>query len=122
MRVDPGETTCNGVWLQSIDKVRYADGSYDYMTVLFMHDNDIADLTVGRVLTQGEYFYQSGTMGNSSGAHIHVAVYRGAYSDDMASYGFGSGNVNVEDALFVRDDTTIRDDYGLDWRSVGDAG
>lgn len=122
VRVDPGETTCNGVWLQSIDKVRYADGSYDYMTVLFMHDNDIADLTVGRVLTQGEYFYQSGTMGNSSGAHIHVAVYRGAYSDDMASYGFGSGNVNVEDALFVRDDTTIRDDYGLDWRSVGDAG
>lgn len=122
VRVAPGETTCNGVWLQSIDKVRYADGSYDYMTVLFMHDNDIADLTVGRVLTQGEYFYQSGTMGNSSGAHIHVAVYRGAYSDDMASYGFGSGNVNVEDALFVRDDTTIRDDYGLDWRSVGDAG
>ena len=122
VRVDPGETTCNGVWLQSIDKVRYADGSYDYMTVLFMHDNDISDLTVGRVLTQGEYFYQSGTMGNSSGAHIHVAVYRGAYSDDMASYGFGSGNVNVEDALFVRDDTTIRDDYGLDWRSVGDAG
>lgn len=122
VRVDPGEATCNGVWLQSIDKVRYADGSYDYMTVLFMHDNDISDLTVGRVLTQGEYFYQSGTMGNSSGAHIHVAVYRGAYSDDMASYGFGSGNVNVEDALFVRDDTTIRDDYGLDWRSVGDAG
>ena len=102
--------------------MRYADGSYDYMTVLFMHDNDISDLTVGRVLTQGEYFYQSGTMGNSSGAHIHVAVYRGAYSDDMASYGFGSGNVNVEDALFVRDDTTIRDDYGLNWRSVGEAG
>lgn len=121
VRVDKGEVTCNGVWIQSIDKVRYADGSYDYMTVLFMHDNDISDLTVGRVLTQGEYFYQSGTMGNSSGAHIHVAVYRGAYSDDMASYGFGSGNVNVEDALFVRDDTTIRDDYGLNWRSVGDA-
>lgn len=122
VRVDPGETTCNGVWIQSIDKVRYADGSYDYMTVLFMHDNDISDLTVDRVLTQGEYFYQSGTMGNSSGAHIHVAVYRGTYSEEMASYGFGSGNVNVEDAFFVRDDTTIRDDYGLNWRSVGEAG
>ena len=35
---------------------------------------------------------------------------------------FGSGNVNVEDALFVRDDTTIRDDYGLNWRFVGEAG
>ncbi len=122
VRVDAGEKTCNGVWIQSTNKVRYADGSYDYMTVLFMHDNDISDLTVGRVLTQGEYFYQSGTMGNSSGAHIHVAVYRGAYSDDMVSCGFGSGNVNVEDALFVRDDTTIRNDYGLNWRSVGEAG
>ena len=40
----------------------------------------------------------------------------------MTGTGFGSGNVNVEDALFVRDDTTIRNDYGLRWRSVGEAG
>lgn len=121
VRVDAGEVTCNGVWIESVDKVRYADGSYDYMTVLFMHDNDISDLTVGRVLTQGEYFYQSGTVGNSSGAHIHVAVYRGKYNENMTNGGFGSGNVYAEDAFFVRDDTTIRNDYGLNWRSVGDA-
>lgn len=121
VRVDAGSSTCNGVWIQSVDKVRYADGSYDYMTVLFMHDNDISDLTIGRLLTQGEYFYQSGTMGNSSGAHIHIAVYRGAYSDSMLVGVFGSGNVRAEDAFFVRDDTTIRNDYGLTWKSVSDA-
>ncbi|MBQ7922639.1 MAG: RICIN domain-containing protein [Clostridia bacterium] len=117
--VNPGSVTCNGVWIESIDKVRYADGSYDYMTILFMHDNDISDLTVGRVLTQGEYFYQNGTAGISSGAHIHVAVYRGRYDADNMKY--GSGDVDAEDAFFVLDDTIIRNDYGIDWKTVSEA-
>lgn len=117
--VNPGYTTCNGVWIESINKVRYADGSYDYMTVLFMHDNDISDLTVGRVLTQGEYFYQNGTAGIASGAHIHVAVYRGQYNEKTMK--FGSGDVNAQDAFFVLDDTIIRNDYGIDWKTVSEA-
>lgn len=117
VRKDVGEVLCNGVWIQSADKVRYADGSYDYMTVLFMHDDNIDNLTVGQMLTQGEYFYQSGTTGNSSGAHIHVAVYRGQYNEEMH---FGSGNVDVEDAFFVMDDTIIHEDYDLDWVFVSD--
>ncbi len=98
--------------------MRYADGSYDYMTVLFMHDDNIDNLTVGQMLTQGEYFYQSGTTGNSSGAHIHVAVYRGQYNEEEMH--FGSGNVDVEDAFFVMDDTIIHEDYDLDWVFVSD--
>lgn len=118
VRKDPGYITCNGVWIQSVDKVRYADGSYDYMTVLFMHDNNIDNLTVGQMLTQGEYFYQSGTTGNSSGAHIHLAVYRGEYRADMV---FGSGDIYAEDAFFLMDDTVIHNDYGLEWVSVSAA-
>ncbi|MBE6569790.1 MAG: hypothetical protein E7658_06200 [Ruminococcaceae bacterium] len=117
--VNPGYATCNGVWIESINKVRYADGSYDYMTVLYMHDNDIADLTVGRVLTQGEYFYRNGTAGISTGAHIHLAVYRGKY--DAETMKFGTGDVYAQDAFFVLDDTVIRNDYGLDWKSVSEA-
>lgn len=117
VRKDAGEALCNGIWIQSTDKVRYADGSYDYMTVLFMHDDNIDNLTVGQMLTQGEYFYQSGTTGNSSGAHIHVAVYRGQYNENMH---FGSGDVDVEDAFFVMDDTVIHEDYGLSWVYVSD--
>lgn len=117
VRKDAGEALCNGIWIQSTDKVRYADGSYDYMTVLFMHDDNIDNLSVGQMLTQGEYFYQSGTTGNSSGAHIHVAVYRGQYNENMH---FGSGDVDVEDAFFVMDDTVIHEDYGLSWVYVSD--
>lgn len=118
VRMDPGYGPCNGVWIQSVDKVRYADGSYDYMTVLFMHDDNISNLSVGQMLTQGEYFYQSGTTGNSSGAHIHVAVYRGEYRDDME---FASGDVYAKDAFFVLDDTVIHHDYGIEWVSVSQA-
>lgn len=116
--VNPGYATCNGVWIESIEKVRYADGSYDYMTVLFMHDNDISDLPVGRVLTQGEYFYQNGTSGIASGAHIHMAVYRGKYNGETMK--FATGDIRAEDAFFVLDDTVIRNDYGLNWKSVSE--
>lgn len=118
VRKDVGYAVCNGVWIQSVDKVRYADGSYDYMTVLYMHDDNIDNLSVGQMLTQGEYFYHSGTTGNSSGAHIHIAVYRGQYNENMP---FATGDVYAEDAFFVLDDTVIHTDYGLEWVSVSAA-
>lgn len=112
VRVDANEISCNGVWLQSNNMVRYADGTYDYMTVLFMHDNNISDIYVGRGVAQGEYFYQSGDYGISSGKHVHVACYRGQYNSSMR---LGNGDVYAEDAFFLPDDTYIYNDYGLDW-------
>lgn len=112
VRIDASYVACNGVWIQSNDKVRYADGTYDYMTVLFMHDNRIGDLYVGQGLAQGEYFYHSGDYGVSSGKHVHVACYRGQYHTGMR---LGSGDVYAQDALFLPDDTYVYNDYGLDW-------
>ncbi len=116
--VEENEISCNAVWIESISPVKYADGTYDYMTVCFMHDNDISDLYVGKSLRQGDWFYDSGTAGIASGAHIHVAVYRGKYSSSMH---VGYGNVNAEDAFFLLDDTYIRNDYGLDWVVISSA-
>ena len=116
--IDEGETSCNAVWLESISKVKYADGTYDYMTVCFMHDNDISDLYVGMGLKQGDWFYDSGTAGNSSGAHIHIAVYRGRFNSSMR---IGNGDVYAEDAFFLLDDTYIRYDYDLDWVVISSA-
>ncbi len=113
VRIDANYTACNAVWIQSTSKVRYADGSYDYMTLIFMHDNDISDLYVGRNIAQGEYFYDSGDYGIASGKHIHLAVYRGAYHSGMR---IGNGDVRVEDALFLPDNIYIYNGYGLDWK------
>ena len=114
VRIDATEIACNAVWIQSTGPVRYADGSYDYMTAIFLHDNNISDLYVGQGLKQGEYFYHSGDFGISSGKHVHVSFYRGQY--DPWTMRVGSGDVYAEDALFLPDDTYIYNDYGLDWK------
>jgi len=116
--IDHGDIACNAVWVESTSKVRYADGSYDYMTVCFMHDNDISDLYVGKGLKQGDWFYDSGTAGNSTGAHIHIAVYRGKFNPYMP---IGHGNVNIQDAFFLMDDTYIVNSYGLNWTVISQA-
>lgn len=112
VRIDATEQACNAVWIESTSKVRYADGTYDYMTALFMHDNDISDISLGQGVAQGEYFYHSGDYGISSGKHVHVAFYKGKYNSSMK---LGSGDVNAEDAVFLPDDTYVYDDYDLDW-------
>ena len=35
-------TNTNTVWLESNEKVLYADGTIDYMTIMTHHDNDIS--------------------------------------------------------------------------------
>lgn len=114
IRIDASYTACNAVWIQSTNPVRYADGSYDYMTAIFLHDNDVSDLYIGQGLKQGEYFYDSGDFGVSSGKHVHVSFYRGQY--DPWTMRVGSGDVYAQDALFLPDDTYIYNDYGLDWK------
>ena len=47
----------NVVWLESLDRVKYADGKEDYMTVMTMHDNDISNLNVGNIIKQGQIYY-----------------------------------------------------------------
>ena len=70
----------NEVWLESVDKVEYPDGTIDYMTVLFAHDNDVSNLSVGQVITKGNRFYEEGTKGNASGNHVHIECGLGKFT------------------------------------------
>ena len=116
VRIDRGYSRYNTVWLQSCDKVVYADGSVDYMTVVFMHDNNVSDLSVGQIVGQGEYFYDMGVAGGATGSHVHIACIRGKYNSRMGLT--GSGDVRVEKALFLPDDVTVYAGYGLKWISL----
>ncbi len=113
VRVDRGYSRYNTVWLESKEPVVYADGTIDYMTVVFMHDNNVSDLYIGQTVAQGEYFYHAGVAGGATGSHVHLAVIRGKYQTSMALT--GSGDVHPEDALFVRSQTVIYSTYGLPW-------
>ncbi len=113
VRIDRGYYRYNTVWLESCDKVVYADGTVDYMTVVLMHDNNVSNLSVGQIVAQGEYFYDMGVAGGSTGPHVHLAVYRG--KGKQSSPLTGSGDVYPEKALFVSADTVVTVSYGLDW-------
>jgi len=73
----------NTVVVESLDKVLYADGTVDYMTMTFAHDEDISNLFNGKILKQGEIFYQTGEYGDADGVHSHVCCIRGRFQKDI---------------------------------------
>lgn len=100
---------CNAVWLQSKDKVEYADGTIDYMTILTIHDNDVSNLKVGQIIKQGEIYYHPGTKGQVTGSHIHMAVGKGKYiANGWYKNKYGHWCINnqydITKALFIHKD------------------
>lgn len=95
------------VVLESKNKIHWADGTYDYMTVSFMHDSDISNVRVGDTIDQGEVFYQAGGMGDGNPEkyenHVHLAIYRGR--PGMKSP-YGKGDVYAYNALFINPNMT----------------
>ncbi len=109
------------VWLESDAPVMYADGTIDYMTVLFLHDNDTSDLYVGKQIKQGEVFFQEGTAGNATGNHIHIECARGKMSGSgwhQNSYGIWMINNSIlpYDALFITQNTNVINGYNYPWK------
>lgn len=110
----------HAIWFQSNNKVKYADGTEDYMTVLFMHGYwDDPVVTKGKSYSQGDKIFKVGGFGNTPkyndyAAHFHIEVIRGQKSGWTAR-----GNVNLEDAFYVNEDfTTIRKGGGFDWKTT----
>lgn len=110
------------ILLQSLDKVYFADGTLDYMTVGFMHDSNITDLSEGQVITQGTDFYQAGGMGegnpNQYSAHVDISVFKGKV-DHVER--FGKGDTYAYNAFFINSaKTTINSssNFGKAQKSV----
>ena len=100
------------VTLQSLGKVYWPDGTYDYMTVGFMHDENISDLVVGQVISQGTYFYDAGGQGqlsdgsyspNAYGDHVHITVHKGTVT---RGYPYGTGDRFAFNALYINPQRT----------------
>ena len=122
----------NTVVIQSLNPVRYVDGSYDYMSMAVAHDNDISDCWVGRTLSQGTVFCQNGDYGNVTGVHSHVTVIRGKYTDhpgmvkcqfmgyddegnEVWTWSFQNA-IHPADALFISRSTNIYNTGGSSYR------
>lgn len=94
---------------QSSNKVYYADGTLDYMTVMFMHGTLYSGLSVGSTVSQGSYLYKLGGLGsggsNAYGVHLDCGVYKGAKSS-YTTYYSRFGNTYPFDAFYINPNKT----------------
>lgn len=110
------------VWLESLEPVEWADGSVDFATSMYVHDNSVADLFVGKVIRQGEAFYQEGTAGQATGNHCHMEIGRGKFTGSgwyLNSGGYWTLN-NTEQPwkAFFLNGTIVINGYGYPWKEA----
>jgi len=113
---------CNAVWLESLEKVEYADGTIDYMTVMTLHDNDVSNLKVGQIIKQGEIYYHPGIKGNATGSHIHISVCKGKFTGTgwyKNEYGSWCSNnqYDITKALFLHTDVKVSNGW-YSWKET----
>lgn len=113
----------NFVWIESDNKVNYADGTYDYVTVMTGHDNDISDLYVGKKIKQGDKYYQEGNSGKSTGNHIHLEAGKGKVTENgwiKNEYDKWQieNHIRPDRVFYITDNTTIINQMDLSFKKV----
>ena len=113
----------NEVWLESTDPVLYPDGTVDYLTMMFAHDNDVSDLSVGQIISQGARFYEEGTKGNATGNHVHIECGKGKFTgsgwhQNSAGYWSINAGKNPTECLWIDDSIKILDNHGYPFKMI----
>ena len=113
----------NEVWIESVEPVLFADGTQDYMTIMFAHDNNVSNLKVGQIIKQGQRFYEEGTKGQATGNHIHLEVAKGKFTGtgwfkNKAGYWSIVNGKKVDECLFIDDSYKILDTAGYNFKNV----
>ena len=102
---------------QTIGNVRCPNGYVGIVTYMIVHDNDISDLYVGKIVNQGERLGEFGDKGNADGQHCHIEFSQGSdtswFKNKYGNYMFNN-EVDPEDVLFM-DNTNILNGMG-NWR------
>lgn len=124
VKIHTGSGYGNTVIIESLNQVLYADGTVDYMSMAFGHDNNVSDLKVGQTLKQGQVFYQTGTK-DASADHAHITCIKGKYKNDMwtkNSYGNSSSpnGITPVKALFIPKGITVINAKGLSFVTYND--
>ncbi len=113
----------NEVWLESIEPVEYPDGTKDYMTVLFAHDNDVSNLFVGKRIRQKEVFYQEGKKGNVTGNHCHIECGKGKFEGtgwhkNNAGYWSINNGKKPEECFWIEDNIKVMNNNGYAFKKI----
>lgn len=112
----------NAVFFQSNNKVRFADGTINYLTMMFVHDNKISDILKMRRYKQGQKFGDEGTAGRATGNHSHIEFAKGKFTHMYNKNIYGvyhlPNNVSIEKVCFI--DGTILKTTNIKWKYLKD--
>ena len=109
-----------GIAFESLEKVKYANGYEDYMTLWTGHDNKPPKL--GAIYKQGEHYSNMGTAGGVD-IHCHLETIKGRFKMTKSVTSMGSykleNTIEPFNALFLREDTFIKKTK-YNWKREGD--
>lgn len=114
--VDIFDASANNRVYQSVNTVHLADGTLDYLTIAFAHDDNPL-YNIGDVIPQGQILGRTGQTGYVTGDHTHTCCGKGQYQGytQRASGNWDLTNrVHYWDACYVND-TVIVQGYGHNW-------
>jgi hypothetical protein len=120
-KIYSGNNQGNFVWLESKKKFLFPDGSYDYISIMTGHDDNISDLYVGKDIKKGENYYQEGNSGKSTGNHIHLEVAKGRttkggwHINKEGKYQIDNP-VRPDDIFIIEEFSTVIKDSGLNFK------
>lgn len=111
----------NAVFWQSMNAVRFADGSIDFATIMIIHDNDLSGIHVGVTYPQGTQIAMEGTAGNASGNHNHFEIAKGKFVRMYDKNSFGiyhlPNSISADSVCFI-DGTSIINGAGMHWKML----
>lgn len=91
-------------WWETLKPVKFADGTVDYATIMFGHD-DVINATVGMRIGKGVQVGNMGTGGNATGVHCHIEVAKGKYGKNWIPNDYNvyclPNSVKFYDAFFM---------------------
>ena len=69
----------SGVYFESLNMVNFIDGTVDYLSIAFAHDDNWQSNYVGKTFNQGDLIGHTGTSGVATGDHVHIQIARGKF-------------------------------------------
>lgn len=106
----------NACFFESTSEVLLANGEKSIVSMLFIHDNDISDISINTPINQGALFFHEGTAGEASGNHVHIEVKKGKIPTDASHYPY---ELNSKGRYMIPDPMHTWDAFYINYTSIG---
>lgn len=120
----------NTLWLESLEKIKLANGEESFITIRITHpnDDDLSRFKVGQKFKQYEKIIREGTDGHATGNHLHFCInkckfkelYNNGWIKNSNNYWVTAPKaLKPEDSYFIDTNfTKIKNNAGLNFKKL----